>query len=92
MRCKGCDAEISEIRRTKKRLNPDDMGENFQEEEDLCNTCLGVARDSYLHYNEDAYEVRDEDIRKWFYRPTDQLDSGVFEQINTEGCIGTEET
>lgn len=90
MRCKACDTEISTVYRTKKRLDPEDMQENFQEEEDLCNECLGVAKESYILYNEDAYGDREENIRNWFYRPVDQIDAEVYDKIISEGSIKTE--
>lgn len=93
-RCVACDTMINSTASGKKRLDPEDMNENFKEEEDLCNTCLGIAREAYLFYNEDDPAVRDEDTRRHFYTNANSFDDSynVVKEVTDNGSIGIEES
>ena len=92
MRCKCCNAVMGTTETTKKRLDPNCMDSNFDEEEDLCNKCLSVAKDAYLFYNEEDHEVRDEDTRKHFQTNADSYDDlyNIKAEIGSHGAIRTE--
>ena len=91
-RCRACNAIIGSVEKTKKRLDPDCLDKNFDEEEDLCNTCLGVAKDTYLLYNEDDPDVRNRDTERHFYTNEDSFDDlyNVKKEIGEWGSIRTE--
>lgn len=97
MKCKACDAQLKDVKKNKRIFDPNDE-ENvlLEEEEDLCNTCWGIAKDCYLGYTLSAQDI-ETDIKQWFYGRNGGFtdDSGeihhIYKTIDSQGYIGTEE-
>ena len=89
--CKACDKAIN-FPNTWKIFDKhyDDVIPDV--EENLCQTCLGIAKECYKGYNVLA-EIRNEALYRFCIYPPRMLGDSedVFEVLETEGCIGVEE-
>lgn len=90
MRCKACNCPIEY---TKKRaLSLEDIPIPRNEAEDLCDGCLGVAKDCYSGYTIDT-KTRESALERWCKSPIQDSELGdVMDSVQRNGYIEIEES
>ena len=90
MRCKCCNKMMSRGQKYA-ILDTQTLAEEMEDiEEDMCSSCVGVARDCYLGYNSDTIDF-EASVKAYFYHNEQDGAYDVIEDTLKHGHITTEE-